>query len=72
MKKLFLLFLIFSCHLLSCHQDENIVAEKEVEFSIDAPGASTNSSECIAATEPKAVLVTIKDENDNTVATNII
>jgi hypothetical protein len=68
MKKFFILLPFLSYYLLSCHQDEKIVAEKEVKFLIDAASGSNNSSGRIAATEPKAVLVTIKDETGNTVA----
>lgn len=69
MKRLILLLPLALLWLLSCQQEEKILVEKEVTFSIANPTQTGNNGGRLAATaEPKSVIVTIKDSNGTTVA----
>jgi hypothetical protein len=69
MKRLILLTPFALLWLMSCKQEEKILVEKEVTFSIANPAQAGNSGGRVATTaEPKSVLVTIKDSDGTTVS----
>lgn len=69
MKKLLLALPLALLWLMSCKQEEKILIEREITFSIANPAQEGNSGGRTATIlEPKSVLVTIKDIDGTTVA----